>query len=160
MGRGVNVGRRTGKKPSAAEKLAITAAGEKFMADVLKPGFCPCGPSTEFNYPIAFSGGRHGNKYRFRSDDPHSYEPEFEEPFARLEYVGQDRFDVSYQRHTGEWFCMFQGARLAEALGPIENYPAFPAVLTTPQAWSQPARYRLRIGRSCMPRQAKVMERP
>jgi hypothetical protein len=129
MGRGVNVGRRTANKPSAAEKLAIAAACEKFIADVLKPRFLPAIRPTEFNYPIALSGAWHGNKYRFmirfRSGDPHSREPEFEEPFARLEYVGRDRFDVSYQRHTGDWFCMFQGVSLAEALDLIENTPHF-----------------------------------
>ena len=59
---------------------------------------------TEFNYPIALYGKWHGNKYRFitrfRSDDARSYEPEFEAPFARLEYVSRDCFDLSYHRYT------------------------------------------------------------
>ena len=80
---------RAGNKPSAGEKSVITAACEKVIADVLKPRFLPKIRPTKFNYPIAIYGKWHGNRYRlitrYRSDDPRSYEPEFEAPFARLE---------------------------------------------------------------------------
>jgi hypothetical protein len=83
MARGlVYVGGRAGNKPAAGEKSAITAACEKFIAEVLKPRFLPEIQPTEFNYPIAIYGKWHGNKYRFitrfRSDDPRSDEAEFE----------------------------------------------------------------------------------
>jgi hypothetical protein len=119
---------RAGNKPSAGEKSVITAACEKFIADVLKPRFLPEIRPTKFNYPIAIYGKWHGNKYRFitrfRSDDPRSYGP-FEAPFARLEYVSRDRFDLSYHRHTGEWLCIFQRVSLTEALDLIESEPHF-----------------------------------
>jgi hypothetical protein len=38
-----------------------------------------------------------------------------------LEYVGRDRFDLSYFRHTGEWYCLYQSVPLAEALKLIER---------------------------------------
>ena len=116
----VYVGARAGNKPSSAEKLAITAACEKLIVSALVPRFLPEIRPTEFNYPIALYGKWHGNKYRFitryRSDDPASIEPEFEAPFARLEYVGRDRFDLSYHRHTGEWFRLYEAVSLAEAM--------------------------------------------
>ena len=121
MARGdwVYVGGRAGNKPPAGAKSAITAACEQFIADVLKRRFQPAICPTEFNYPIAICGKWHGNKYRFitrfRSDDPGSSEPEFEAPFARLEYVSRDRFDLSYHRHTGEWLCIFQRVSLTQA---------------------------------------------
>jgi hypothetical protein len=108
---------------------AIIAACEKFIAEVLRPRFLPEIRPTAFNYPVAIDGKWHGNKYRFitryRSDDPRSYEPEFEAPFARLEYVSRDCFDLSWHRHTGEWFCLFQRQSLAEALHLIESEPHF-----------------------------------
>src|SRR5476649_2742359 len=76
MARGgwVYIGGRAGNKPSVGEKLVITAACEKFVAEVLKPHFLPEIRPTEFNYPIAIYGKWHGNKYRFimrfRSDIP------------------------------------------------------------------------------------------
>jgi hypothetical protein len=122
MARGhwVYVGGKAGAKPSAEEKLAITAACERFLADVLKPRYLPAIEPTEFNYPIAIYGKWHGNKYRFitryRSDRKDAIEPEFEAPFARIEFVSRDRFDLSYFRHTGEWFCLYQAIGLDEAL--------------------------------------------
>lgn len=131
MARGnwVYVGGRAGNKPAQAEKAAITAACEKFIAEVLRPQFLPEIRPTEFNYPVAINGKWHGNKYRFvtryRSDDPRSSAPEFDAPFARLEYVSRDCFDLSWHRHTGEWLCMFERQSLAEALHLIESVPHF-----------------------------------
>jgi len=127
MARGgwVYVGERAGNKPSAGEKSVITAACEKLIAEVLMPRFLPKIRPTQFNYPIAIYGKWHGNKYRFitryRSDDPRSYTPEFEAPFARLGFVNRDRFDLSYYRHTGEWFCIFEHVSLVEALDLIAS---------------------------------------
>ena len=124
-GRWVYVGARAGNRPSAGEKAAITAACEKFIAEVLKPRFLPEIRPTAFNYPIDLYGKWHGNKYRFferfYSGHRDAIEPEFEAPFARLEYVGRDRFDLSYHRHTGEWFCLYRRVSLAEALRLIES---------------------------------------
>ena len=125
----VYVGGRPGNKPSTAEKAAISATCETFIADVLRPRFLPEIRPTEFNYPIAIHGKWHGNKYRFltryRSDDPRSYKPEFEAPFARLDYVSRDRFDLFWHRHTGEWFSLFENVPLAEALPLIETESYF-----------------------------------
>jgi hypothetical protein len=67
MARGgwVYIGGRAGNKPPAGEKSVITAACEKFIAEVLMPRFLPRIRPTKFNYPIAIYGKWHGNKYRF-----------------------------------------------------------------------------------------------
>jgi hypothetical protein len=121
----VRVRAQAGQKPPTLEKEAITAACERFMAEVLRPRFLPEIQPTSFNYPVAITGKWHGNKYRFlqrfRSDSPDAIEPEFEAPFARLEYVGRDCFAVSWHRHTGEWFCLYRSVSLSEALRLIET---------------------------------------
>jgi len=123
--------RGSGGKLSVAKKLAITAECENLIASVLMPRFLPEIRPTEFNYPITIYGKWHGNKYRFitrfRSDDPNSISPEFEAPFARLAYVGRDRFDLSYYRHTGEWFRLWllKTPKRAEILE-ISAYPPYP----------------------------------
>ena len=112
-------------KPSAADKLAIAAACEKLIAEVLRPRFLPEIRPTQFNYPISISGKWHGNKYRFvtryRSGHDDNRGQEFESPFARLEYRGPARFDVSYFRHTEEWFCIRRSLTLVQALREIET---------------------------------------
>jgi hypothetical protein len=125
----VYVGGRAGNKPSPAEKMAITVACAGFIADVLKPRFLPSVRPREFNYPVAIHGKWHGNKYRFltryRSDDPGSEEPEFDAPFARLDYVSRDLFDLSWHRHTGEWVRQFERVSLTAALHLIETETYF-----------------------------------
>ncbi len=131
MARGgwIYVGGRAGNKPLSAEKVAVSAACETFIAEVLRPRFLPEIRPTEFNYPVALYGKWHGNRYRFitryRSDDPRSHEAEFEAPFARLDYVSRDCFDLSWHRHTGEWLCLFERQSLVEALHLIESEPHF-----------------------------------
>jgi hypothetical protein len=127
MGRGqwVYVRQRGQPKLPEGEKAAITAACEKFIAELLKPRFLPRIEPTSFNYPVDIYGKWHGSKYRFiqrfRSDHPDALTPEFDAPFARLEYVGRDRFDLFYYRHTGEWFCLYRSVPFAEALRFIES---------------------------------------
>jgi len=126
----VYVGGRAGNKPPAAEKAAISAACERLIAEVLRPRFLSeVRPSAMFNYPVAIAGKWHGNKYRFftryRSDDPASLEAEFDAPFARLDYVSRDCFDLLWHRHTGEWHRVFERLALTEALQLIASEPYF-----------------------------------
>ncbi len=114
-----------GVKPSDLDKAAITAACDDFIANVLVPRFLPEIQPTKFNYPVAIHGRWHGNKFRFiqrfRSDHDDTIEPEFDAPFARLEFVARDCFDISYYRHTETWFRLYRNVSLREALRLIEE---------------------------------------
>jgi hypothetical protein len=107
------------------EKIAVTSAFQSLIANVLLRKYLPEIMPSEFKYPTAIYGKWHGNKYRFitryRSDQPGSFTCEFEAPFAGLEYFSRDRFDLSYQRHTGEWYCLYQCIALNEALALIAD---------------------------------------
>lgn len=89
------------------------------------PRFLPEIRPSQFNYPIGIYGKWHGGRYRFiqryRCVWPDAIEPEFDAPFARLEYVGRDRFGVSFRRHTERWFCLYRSLSLVEALQTIER---------------------------------------
>ena len=124
------VGGRGGNKLRPAEKAAIIAACERLIAEVLQPQFLPeVRPSARFNYPVAIQGKWHGNKYqfftRYRSDDPASLAAEFDAPFARLDYVSRDCFDLLWHRHTGEWHRVAERLSLTEALHRIASEPYF-----------------------------------
>lgn len=123
-------GGRKGNKPPEQEKQAIGRACEAFIEDVLKPRFLPEIRPTTFNYCVDIFGKWHGGSYRFiqrfRSDDlERAAEPEFDAPFARLEYAGRDRFDVAYFRHTGQWWTVHRGVPFAEALKLLETEGIF-----------------------------------
>ncbi len=120
---------RAGRTPPESEKRVIGEACQAFIERVLKPRFLPKIRPTPFNYPIDIFGKWHGGKYRFiqryRSDRDDAFEPEFDSPFARLEYVSRDRFDLSYFRHTGRWWTVYRGVSLAEALSILETEGIF-----------------------------------
>ena len=110
---------------SEPEKAHITATCQRFIDGVLKPRFLPAIRPTQFNYPVDIRGIWHGNRYRFvqryRSGFPENLGEEFDAPFTRLDWVGHDRFDIQWHRHTGTWFCLYRGLSLADALKTIET---------------------------------------
>ena len=129
-GRWTYRGGRGGRTPPDSEKHAISESCQAFIEQVLKPRFLPeIRPTEEFNYPIDIFGKRHGGKYRFiqrfRSDREDALDPEFDSPFARIEYVSRDRFDLSYFRHTGQWWTVYRDVSLAEALSLLETEGTF-----------------------------------
>jgi hypothetical protein len=112
---------------SDGEKAIITARCQQFIDTVLKPRFLPVIRPSNFNYPIDILGKWHGDRYRFvqryRSDQPERLRDEFDSPFVRLDWIGRDRFDIQWYRHTGAWFCIYRGLSLDQALETIETDP-------------------------------------
>jgi hypothetical protein len=93
--------------PDALEKAVIVAACEAFIGDVLKPRFLPQIRPTQWNYVIdihgAWAAGRYRFMQRYRSGMEHNRGDEFDAPFARIDRMGPDRFDIYWMRHTGKW---------------------------------------------------------
>lgn len=119
------------KALTGEEKAAIAAACERLIAGTLKPLFLPEIRATQFNYPIDISGKWRGNKYsfitRYRSDFPGNAGEEFESAFARFDHVEEsimeNRFDVMWHRHAGQWWRLHSSVTLEEALRLIETEP-------------------------------------
>lgn len=111
--------------PGDGEKQMIVAACEAFIADVLKPRFLPEVRPTEWNYVIdihgAWAAGRYRFMQRYRSGMAHNSGEEFDAPFARIDRIGPDRFDIYWMRHTGKWWRLHVGVTLAEALHILET---------------------------------------
>lgn len=120
---------RTTRAPQPApldetEKRAIIAACEAFIRDILKPRFLPEIRPTKWNYMIDIHGAWMSHRYRFmqryRSGMEHNRGEEFDAPFARIDRVGRDRFDIYWMRHTGKWWRLHSGVTLVEALRILE----------------------------------------
>jgi len=109
---------------AAERKVAIAAACDAFIETHLRPRFLPEIHPTEFNYPVDLLGRWRGNKYsfivRYRSGFADNAGEEFDAAYTRLDHVagstGDERFDVMWHRHTGQWFRMFPESTLEEAL--------------------------------------------
>ena len=117
------------KPLDAAEKAAIAARCDRFIAEILKPRFLPAIRPTAFNYPIDIFGRWRGDKYsfvtRYRSGFAENAGEEFDSAFTRLDHleecIAETRFDVMWHRHTGQWFRLFPSVTLDEALRLVEN---------------------------------------
>lgn len=111
--------------PDQAEKRMIVAACEAFIADILKPRFLPRIVPSDWNYVIdihgAWAAGRYRFMQRYRSGMDHNRGEEFDAPFARIDRMGPDRFDVYWMRHTGKWWRLHVGVTLAQALHLLET---------------------------------------
>ena len=110
---------------SEVEKASVTKACERLIEAFFKPRFLPAIQPTTFNYPVDILGKWHGTKYRFiqryRSGFPENLSEEFDAPFARLDWISPDRFDIQWHRHTGAWFRVHRNLALANAIETLKS---------------------------------------
>jgi hypothetical protein len=94
-------------------KAEVEKKAEALVAEFLKPQFIKPPPKNwRFNYIIDIHSKWHRSFFYFiatyRSRGPTAIKPTFEAPFARLEYIGNRRFNCTYMRHTGQWWEVHQ----------------------------------------------------
>ena len=56
---------------------------------------------------------------------PNAIAPSFEEKFARMELVGDAKFNLSFMRHTGKWVELYAGISVDDCLKAIQDDPWF-----------------------------------
>jgi hypothetical protein len=125
-------------KPVRAKKSAIPdslkaradAKAKELVATVLKPRFIrPPPKKPRFNYIIDVAARWHGSSLYFISTyacpGPTAISPTFEAKFARMEFVGNSRFSLSFMRHNWKWVVLFDCLSLEECLDAIKNDPWF-----------------------------------
>ena len=59
------------------------------------------------------------------SPGPQAISPTFEEKFAKMEYVGNAKFALSFMRHTGQWVELYAALTVDECLQAIQDDPWF-----------------------------------
>ena len=112
------------KKPSIPEsvKALVDAKAKKLVETALKPKFIQQPSKTpRFNYIIDIAAKWHGSSLYFfptyACPGPNAISPTFESKFARMEYVGDGKFALSFMRYTGEWVGLYDaltGGRVHE----------------------------------------------
>ncbi len=98
---------------------------EYFLPKHVKPP--PKNP--KFNYIEDIFTKWHGRYFYFMAKyacpGPNRVSPFFEVGFARLEFIGENRFDLAYFRHTGKWWPVFSGLPVDEALNLVRSEGLF-----------------------------------
>jgi len=117
------------KVPEAA-KTEVTKAAEELVEAILKPQYVKPPPKDkQFNYIVDIYTKWYRNYFyfcaKYACPGPNATSPFFETKFARLEYVGSDRFHLSFMRHTEEWVELYQNLSLNGCLEAIRNEPYF-----------------------------------
>ena len=96
---------------------------EKFRAEHIKPP--PDDP--QWNYITEIYGKWWRNCFYFCAQyacpGPNALAPSFETKFARLEYASDERFNLAYMRHTGQWWEIESGLTLDEVLKAVLDWP-------------------------------------
>ena len=118
--------RRIKPKVLDDSKAEVQGKADELIEKVLKPRHIKPPPKKpKWNYPIALWTKWHGSFFYFGSTwacpSPNRIAPTFDVGFARLEYVGDRRFNLAYFRHTEEWWTLHKGLTLAECLELIEE---------------------------------------
>jgi len=105
-------------------KLEAQRKADAFLESYLKPTFLrPPPKDPKWNYIVEIFTKWHQRYFYFCSKYRCVHEgcisEFFESRFARLEYVGNRKFNVAYMRHTGQWWEILQGLSLEECFEEI-----------------------------------------
>lgn len=119
-------------KPKVPEnvKMEVEIKAGELVASFLKPNHIkPPHEDERFSYVVDIYTGWYRNYFyfyaKYRCPGPNCITPFFETKFARLEYVGKDIFNLSYMRHTGQWFEIYTGLSVDECLADVKDDPHF-----------------------------------
>ena len=107
-------------------KLELTTKTNDLIETVLKPKHVlPPNPDESFNY-ITDIGAKWNRNYfyliaTYACPGPNALAPSFESPFARMEYLDNGKFALSFMRHTGKWVGIFDALSVDECLKMIQD---------------------------------------
>jgi hypothetical protein len=110
-------------KPTVPDaiKAELETKAKELINKVLTPKYIKPPPKKPvFNYPIDLWTKWHRSFFYFTSTwispEPHRITPTFECPFARMEYVGDQQFNLAYYRHTEKWWEIYKELTIGECL--------------------------------------------
>ena len=117
--------RQSGKPVPLDIRQEVERRAQELIASTLKPRYLQPPPKqADLNSLVDISSKWRGPYFYFCSQycspGPRALSPFFESRFARLQYAGDERFNLAYFRHTGQWWEIMQLLSLEECLSEIE----------------------------------------
>jgi len=111
-------------------KVDVKTKADDLVESVLKPTHIkPPPPDDRFNYIVDIYTKWHQSYFyfcaKYCSPGPNAISPFFEVRFARMGYVGQNRFNLSYMRYTGQWWEIYPELTVDECFAAVANEPHF-----------------------------------
>jgi len=107
-------------------KIEVEMKAAELVELFLKPKYIK---STHNDEKIIYIVDIYTNWYRnyfyfyskYSSLSPNAISQFLETKFARLEYAGNDHFNLSYMRYTGQWFEIYMGLSVDECLAAVKD---------------------------------------
>jgi len=114
----------------ASLKAEVQRKANELIEATLKPRYVQPPPTNpQFNYIVDIYTKWYRHYFYFCAkycvSGPNALAPDFEAKFARLEYTGKDRFDLSFMRYTEEWIEVYPDLSLEQCLKAIREDPMF-----------------------------------
>lgn len=110
-------------------KLKIGLKAKNMIDSELKKKHIKGKPKNSDNYIADIYCKWVGNRFYFCSKyncpSPRAILPSFESRFARLEHIGNNKFQLFFMRHTGKWIKLYEDISLGEAFKAIREDPWF-----------------------------------
>lgn len=121
---------RSNPKVPDGIKIQVQTRANHLIESELKPKHInPPPKDKEFNYIVDIYSKWHQSYFyfcaKYRCPSPNCISEFFEVKFARLEYIEDNRFNLSYMRHTGQWFELYTEMSLDECMAAIRSEPHF-----------------------------------
>ncbi len=118
------------KKPNSTlpgtVKDELDTKAKELIESVLKAKHVlPTPEGGQFNSIVDITIKWLGSKCYFVSIYRTPSQETFEARFARMEYVGNARFNLSFMRHTEQWVGLYMGQTVDECLKAIKEDPWF-----------------------------------
>ncbi|MBM4257080.1 MAG: hypothetical protein FJ147_14425 [Deltaproteobacteria bacterium] len=103
----------------------MSEQGQKLIDEWKLQHIKPPPKGQRFNYIVDLFTKWHRNYFyfvaKYACPGPTAMVPFFDSPFTRLEYVGGNRFNLSFMRYTGKWVETELELTLTKALESIRN---------------------------------------
>jgi hypothetical protein len=111
-----------------ALNMEVTIKAHELIETGLKPKYIqPPLEKPQFNYIVDIYGKWYHKAFYFCADyrvaGPNPREPSFEAKFARMQYAGNRRFQLSFMRHTGQWIQLYTDLMVDECIETIRDDP-------------------------------------
>lgn len=115
-------------KPKVPEalKLEVEQKCNELVEAALKPMHIKPPPKDkDFNYPVDIYTKWHQSFFyfyvKYHCPGPNAISPYFDIGFARLEFIGDHKFNMSYMRHTEKWHEIYYEQTLDECTALIKD---------------------------------------
>ncbi len=111
-------------------KIILKEKADEIIENVLKPKHIKAPPTdNDFNYLVDMYSKWYRNYFyfcvKYNCPDPNALSPSFEAKIARMEYMGNEKYNLSYMMHTEQWQEIYQELTMPECLKLIQEDPHF-----------------------------------